>query len=309
MIERTVTKTKIMPAIQIQNLVKTYQNGVQAVKDVSFTVKEHSFTAFLGKNGAGKSTTINIISTLLSPTSGRVTVFGHEVGKEDAAIRQSIGVVFQQSMLDPGLTVFENLLIRASLYGIKGQEAKDKITLLAQTLGISDTLKQKYKQLSGGQKRKADIARALLHEPRLLILDEPTTGLDPKSRRDVWQYIQELKKRTQMTILLTTHYLDEVNDADEVLVIHQGKLIEQASSAVLREKYTKTMIRFTTSEPQMFLNQEQFEPLADIFITRVNHPKDALDFLNKHAEVIDSFEVLQGTIDDVFLSITENDSI
>lgn len=298
-----------MPAIQIQNLVKTYQNGVQAVRDVSFTVKEHSFTAFLGKNGAGKSTTINIISTLLSPTSGRVTVFGHEVGKEDAAIRQSIGVVFQQSMLDPGLTVFENLLIRASLYGIKGQEAKDKITLLAQTLGISDTLKQKYNQLSGGQKRKADIARALLHEPRLLILDEPTTGLDPKSRRDVWQYIQELKKRTQMTILLTTHYLDEVNDADEVLVIHQGQLIEQASSAVLREKYTKTMIRFTTSAPQMFLNQNQFEALADVFITRVNHPKDALSFLNKHAEVIDSFEVLQGTIDDVFLSITENDSL
>ena len=298
-----------MPAIQIQNLVKTYQNGVQAVRDISFTVKEHSFTAFLGKNGAGKSTTINIISTLLSPTSGRVTVFGHEVGKDDATIRQSIGVVFQQSMLDPGLTVFENLLIRASLYGIKGQEAKDKITLLAQTLGISDTLKQKYKQLSGGQKRKADIARALLHEPRLLILDEPTTGLDPKSRRDVWQYIQELKKRTQMTILLTTHYLDEVNDADEVLVIHQGELIEQASSAVLREKYTKTMIRFTTSAPQMFLNQDQFEPLADVFITRVNHPKDALTFLNQHAEVIDSFEVLQGTIDDVFLSITENDSI
>ena len=298
-----------MPAIQIQNLVKTYQNGVQAVKDVSFTVKEHSFTAFLGKNGAGKSTTINIIATLLSPTSGRVTVFGHDVGVDDALIRQSIGVVFQQSMLDPGLTVYENLMIRASLYGIKGQEAKDKITKLAQTLGISDTLKQKYKQLSGGQKRKADIARALLHEPRLLILDEPTTGLDPKSRRDVWQYIQDLKQRTQMTILLTTHYLDEVNDADEVLVIHQGQLIEQASSSVLREKYTKTMIRFTTSTPQQFLNQDQYESLSDVFIARVDHPKDALVFLNNHADVIDSFEVLQGTIDDVFLSITESDSI
>jgi len=304
-----MNRDETMPAIEIQNLVKTYQNGVQAVKDVSFTVKEHSFTAFLGKNGAGKSTTINIISTLLSPTSGRVTVFGHEVGVDDALIRQSIGVVFQQSMLDPGLTVYENLLIRASLYHIKGQEAKDKINALAQTLGITDTLKQKYKQLSGGQKRKADIARALLHEPRLLILDEPTTGLDPKSRRDVWQYIQELKKRTKMTILLTTHYLDEVNDADEVLVIHQGQLIEQASSAVLREKYTKTMIRFTTFAPQLFINQEQFEPLADVFITRVNHPKDALAFLNEHSKVIDSFEVLQGTIDDVFLSITENDSV
>jgi multidrug/hemolysin transport system ATP-binding protein len=298
-----------MNAIQIRNLSKRYANGVQAIKDITFDVKEHSFTAFLGKNGAGKSTTINILSTLLGPTSGSVQVFGVELGVNDEQIRQSIGVVFQQSMLDPGLTVYENLIIRASLYGIKGQAAKEKIQSIAETLGISGTLHQKYKQLSGGQKRKADIARALLHEPRLLILDEPTTGLDPKSRRDVWQYIQALKQRTKMTILLTTHYLDEVNDADEVLVIHEGELIEQASSAVLREKYTKTMVRFTTANPQFFLEKEGFDQVADVIVTRVQHPKDALAFLNDHNDQIDSFEVIQGTIDDVFLSITERDSV
>jgi multidrug/hemolysin transport system ATP-binding protein len=298
-----------MNAIQIRNLSKRYANGVQAIKDITFDVKEHSFTAFLGKNGAGKSTTINILSTLLGPTSGSVQVFGVELGVNDEQIRQSIGVVFQQSMLDPGLTVYENLVIRASLYGIKGQAAKEKIQSIAETLGISVTLHQKYKQLSGGQKRKADIARALLHEPRLLILDEPTTGLDPKSRRDVWQYIQALKQRTKMTILLTTHYLDEVNDADEVLVIHEGELIEQASSAVLREKYTKTMVRFTTANPQFFLEKEGFEQVADVVVVRVNHPKEALAFLNDHNDQIDSFEVVQGTIDDVFLSITERESV
>ena len=301
-----------MAAISIKNVSKKYQNEVIALKGISFEVKEGSFTAFLGKNGAGKSTTINIISTLLEPTDGEVSIFGHTLGKEDGIIRTLIGVVFQHPMLDDELTVEENLRIRASFYGLTGNLATHKIMELLQTLGIEGALKQKYKQLSGGQKRKADIARALLHEPKLLILDEPTTGLDPKSRKDLWDYILRLQASTSMTLLLTTHYLDEVNDADEVIIIHEGLIKEQSSSAALREQYTKTKLRtpFQDELKQLVTTYHQpFKERSDQLELYFDTSKDALTFLTKHESMFTHFEIIQGTMDDVFIALTEGDEL
>lgn len=300
-----------MNAISIRNVTKTYPNGVQALQGISFDVKEGSFTAFLGKNGAGKSTTINIISTLLEPTSGEVELFGNLLGKEDRSIRELIGVVFQHQMLDADLSVEENLRIRASFYGLHGKAALQKIHELLKTLGIEKMAKQRYEELSGGQKRKADIARALLHEPKLLILDEPTTGLDPKSRKDLWDYILRLQEATSMTLLLTTHYLDEVNDADEVIVIHEGVIKEQASSLALREQYTKTKLRLPHSTELIQIVQSlhlDYQQLADRIEVYFESSKEALVFINQHDSMINHFEVIQGTIDDVFISLTEGDS-
>lgn len=301
-----------MSAITIKDLTKEYQNGVKALQGISLNVREGSFTAFLGKNGAGKSTTINIISTLLEATSGEVVIFGHHLGKEDAKIRELIGVVFQQPMLDQDLTVEENLRIRASFYGLKGNIAKTKIQSLLQTLGIEGIANQSYKQLSGGQKRKADIARALLHNPKLLILDEPTTGLDPKSRKDLWDYILRLQESTSMTLLLTTHYLDEVNDADDVIIIHEGVIKEQATSAALREKYTKTKLRtpHTDSLHQLLLTSNQsFRTKSDQLEVYFDSAKEALAFINANESLVEHFEIIQGTIDDVFIMLTEGDEI
>ena len=301
-----------MAAISIKNVSKKYQNEVTALKGISFEVKEGSFTAFLGKNGAGKSTTINIISTLLEPTDGEVSIFGHTLGKEDGIIRSLIGVVFQHPMLDDELTVEENLRIRASFYGLTGNLATNKIMELLQTLGIEGALKQKYKQLSGGQKRKADIARALLHEPELLILDEPTTGLDPKSRKDLWDYILRLQASTSMTLLLTTHYLDEVNDSDEVIIIHEGLIKEQSSSAALREQYTKTKLRtpFQDELKQLVTeNHQPFKERSDQLELYFDTSKDALTFLTKHESMFTHFEIIQGTMDDVFIALTEGDEL
>ena len=300
-----------MNAISIRNVTKTYPNGVQALQGISFDVKEGSFTALLGKNGAGKSTTINIISTLLEPTSGEVELFGNLLGKEDRSIRELIGVVFQHQMLDADLSVEENLRIRASFYGLHGKAALQKIHELLKTLGIEKMAKQRYEELSGGQKRKADIARALLHEPKLLILDEPTTGLDPKSRKDLWDYILRLQEATSMTLLLTTHYLDEVNDADEVIVIHEGVIKEQASSLALREQYTKTKLRLPHSTELIQIVQSlhlDYQQLADRIEVYFESSKEALVFINQHDSMINHFEVIQGTIDDVFISLTEGDS-
>ena len=297
-------------AVLIDKLKKTYPNGVKALNGISFTVEEGSFTAFLGKNGAGKSTTINIISTLLAPTEGEVQIFSHTLGVDDDAIRRDIGVVFLHPMLDEDLTVEENLRIRASFYNLSRKSANEKINELLSTLGIESVRKQKYKQLSGGQKRKADIARALLHNPRLLILDEPTTGLDPKSRKDLWDYILKLQQTTSMTLLLTTHYLDEVNDADVVVVIHEGQIKENATSQALRERYTKTKLRtYHTDEMLNLISSSKLEhkQLADRVDLFFDSSKAALAFVNQHEQLFDHFEIIQGSMDDVFLSLTEGE--
>jgi ABC-type multidrug transport system ATPase subunit len=300
-----------MKPILLNQVFKTYPNGVEALKGISFETDAESFTAFLGKNGAGKSTTINMISTLLYPSSGTVVVNGHQLGSDDARIRDNIGTVFQNGVLDAKLSVYENLLVRGSLYRLPTHILRQRVDELLITFGLSDLKSQRYHALSGGQKRKVDIARAMINQPSILILDEPTTGLDPKSRKDLWAFIHQLRKSHRMSVLLTTHYLDEVMDADRIVVIHQGRLIENDTSVALRQKYTQTRCILTLRAP---LPEATLSTCT--LIQKLDHRLElgfdnsmkALDFINAHAHHIEQFEVLKGSLDDVFLRLTEGTS-
>lgn len=239
--------------IEVKNLVKNYKD-VHAVNDISFTVEEGSFFAFLGINGAGKSTTINILCTVLEKTSGNVKIGGYDLDKEKNKIKELIGIVFQGSVLDKQLTVKENLESRASYYGLNKKEIAKRIESLTQTFDLSEILKRKYGTLSGGQRRRVDIARALINRPKLLFLDEPTTGLDPKTRLQVWEIIHNLRKETGLTVFLTTHYMEETVDCDNVVIMIRAKLlptilriiskkiIRQTALFGTRKKILKTII-------------------------------------------------------------------
>jgi multidrug/hemolysin transport system ATP-binding protein len=300
----------LMKALSINDVHKKYHNGVHAVKGISLSIEELSFTAFLGKNGAGKSTLMHMMSTLTDITSGSIKMFDYDVTKDDDHIRSLIGIVFQHSMMDDILSVYDNLSIRGSMYGLSKETLHKRILDVSKTLDIDGLLKREYGSLSGGQRRKVDIARALLHQPRILILDEPTTGLDPKSRQELWEYIHKLRISSSMTILLTTHYLEEVMDADQVIVIDEGLLIENASSHALREKYTRTKLYLSGNESLIHhLNQDSIH--YSIHQTRIviplNSPFESLDIISKHQTMIQSFEVIQGTMDDVFFALTSED--
>jgi len=295
-----------MKAIQVKNLTKTYEE-VLAVDAISFAVEKNSFFAFLGPNGAGKSTTINIISTLLDHDAGEIEIFGLKLGKDDAAIRRKIGVVFQQSMLDKLLTVRENLLVRASFYGLTSQDFQNRIEEINEFINVKDFLDQRYGELSGGQKRKADIARALLHWPDLLMLDEPTTGLDPKSRKDIWTLINKLREEKEITIFLTTHYMEEVKDASRVVVIDHGKIVAVGSSEELRLEYSNDRIKLIpkpTLEEALIKDGVSFYKVNDTVNVVLDSCFDGLGIVEKYKEHIREFEILRGDMDDVFLNIT-----
>ncbi|MFA6800832.1 MAG: ABC transporter ATP-binding protein [Acholeplasmataceae bacterium] len=293
-------------AIEVKNLVKNYEN-IQAVKGISFDVEKNSFFAFLGPNGAGKSTTINIISTLLDYNSGDVFISGNKLGKNDNLIRNKIGIVFQNSMLDDFLTVKENLTIRASFYGIDKIGLEKRIDEIDEFLEIKSIYSQRYGKLSGGQKRKADIARALIHWPEILILDEPTTGLDPKSRKDIWELINKLRIAKELTIFLTTHYMEEVIDANKIVVIDKGEILATGSSEELRLKYSHDRIKII---PMNGLKQRLIDDHVEFYETNqmINIVLDncfkGLDFIDKYKKYIKEFEILRGDMDDVFLNIT-----
>jgi multidrug/hemolysin transport system ATP-binding protein len=230
--------------IEISNLVKHY-GEVKAVDGIDFYVDAGTLFAFLGPNGAGKSTTIDIICTLLKPDSGTVIINGKTISKDDNEIRKEIGIVFQDSVLDNLLTVRENLIARGSFYGLKGEALKNAVTKAAEAVGVTEFIDRPYGKLSGGQRRRSDIARALVNTPKILFLDEPTTGLDPKTRKNVWSTITKLQKDTGMTVFLTTHYMEEAANADYVAVIDQGKIIAKGTPSELREKYSNDRIIIT----------------------------------------------------------------
>lgn len=293
-------------AIEVVGLVKEYESVI-AVKDINFTVNKDSFFAFLGPNGAGKSTTINIISTLLSKNKGTVKVFGYEVGIDDDQIRKRIGVVFQQSMLDDLLTVRENLLVRASFYNLDKHAFETRLTELKEYIDIDTFLDQPYGKLSGGQRRKADIARALLHWPELLILDEPTTGLDPKSRKDIWNLISKLRHEKELTIFLTTHYMEEVVDANRVVVIDEGNIVAMGSSEELRMEFSSDRIKII---PKPGLQEQLDNDHIDYYLVNdtvnidLDSCFDGLPFIETYKNWISEFEILRGDMDDVFVNIT-----
>jgi ABC-2 type transport system ATP-binding protein len=232
------------PIIQVERLVKRYNRAsANAVDDVSFGVAPGELFALLGPNGAGKTTTISILTTTLSPTSGTVTIAGHDVMKAASAVRQCVGIIFQQPSLDLNLTAEENVRFHAILYGLYSfrpayslmpREYKRQVQELAEVLGIEAEIFKPVKTFSGGMKRKLEIIRSLIHHPRVLFLDEPTSGLDPASRRNLWDYLRQVRERSGTTIFLTTHYLEESEEADNVCIIHRGKIVSFGTPAQIK---------------------------------------------------------------------------
>lgn len=225
--------------ISVKNLIKRYKKTkINAVDGISFDVAEGDFFAFLGPNGAGKTTTISILTTTLSKTEGEVIVAGHDVSKEANMVRQNIGIIFQNPSLDMNLTAEENIRFHAllynlypfsPLYSLMPKKYKDQVNELAEVIGIHKELHKPVKTFSGGMKRKLEIIRSLMHNPKVLFLDEPTTGLDPVSRKNLWQYLMQVREREHTTIFLTTHYLEEAEEADEVAIINGGKIVAEGA--------------------------------------------------------------------------------
>lgn len=297
-------------SIQVENLVKTYKN-VQAVQGTSFYVEQGTLFALLGENGAGKSTTINILSTLLQPDAGAVTIGGLRLGKQDKQIREKIGIVFQESMLDRLLTVQENLLVRGSFYGISSAALKQRIQSLSQSLELEEFLHRRYGQLSGGQRRRADIARALVNTPEILFLDEPTTGLDPASRQAIWELVQTLQKKAGTTVLLTTHYMEEAAEADYVVVMGHGNLLAKGTPPSLKTAFSHDSLRFEPHDMQAMCRELQRSALAFVqsgseLILSLTASTDALPLLERYGSGMKNFQVLQGSLDDAFITIINN---
>ncbi|MCL2058068.1 MAG: ATP-binding cassette domain-containing protein [Oscillospiraceae bacterium] len=277
--------------IQVENLYKTY-GDVKAVNGISFQVGEGDLFSFLGTNGAGKTTTIGILTTLLAKTSGAALIGGLDVSRNADKVRGLIGVVFQDSVLDPLLTVRENLAVRGSLYGLRGARLKGAVDGAIETTGILEYAARRYGKLSGGQRRRADIARALLHTPKLLFLDEPTTGLDPKNRRDIWRLIRDLQQSSGMTVFLTTHYMEEAAESDDIVVIHKGEIKAHGSPLELKTRYCSDMLKITTKGGQYVEHS-------------LKSTVDALPIIERHRGDIANVEIINGTLDDVFLNLTE----
>lgn len=290
--------------LKIEHLTKSYGEK-KAVNDLSFRVKEGEFFAFLGVNGAGKSTTINIICGQLSKDSGRVEICGTDIDKDPDRIKRSLGVVFQSSVLDKDLSVRDNLESRAALYGIHGAEFKKKLSYLSGLLEFEDLLRRPVGKLSGGQRRRIDIARALLHSPKILILDEPTTGLDPQTRKLLWQVIGTLRRDTGLTVFLTTHYMEEAADADYVVILDKGQIAAEGTPLQLKNKYTGDFITLygETEETVKRLNAP-YEAIRDAFRISVPNTAAATELIIKYPEIFRDYEITKGKMDDVFLSVT-----
>ena len=293
-----------MNAIQVDHLRKTYQTHV-AVDDISFAVPEGELFAYLGENGAGKSTTINMLSTVLQKTSGQASIFGHELGKEDAKIRDLIGIVFQKSVLDPKLTIAENLLTRGSYYGFSKKETLKKLEPFWDAFLLDEIWKQPYQKLSGGQRRRVDVIRALIHHPKLLFLDEPTTGLDPSTRKLLWDYLSDLRKKEALTIFLTTHYMEEAAQADHVVILDHGKVIADGTPASLKTTYAKSKLLWyhePSERADAMLQNFEHDYHTDHYVAYFDGT--ITDFLCDHKREIQDYEILKGTMDDVFLTLT-----
>lgn len=290
--------------IQIDHLNKSF-GDVKAVQDLSFCVKKGELFAFLGINGAGKSTTINIMCGQLSKDSGNVLIDGHSLDKDLDAIKRKLGVVFQNSVLDSALSVYDNLESRAALYGIVGKAFRERLSVLSEMLGFEDILKRTVGKLSGGQRRRIDIARALFHKPQILILDEPTTGLDPQTRKTLWNVISDLRKNENMTVFLTTHYMEEASEADYVVIIDDGKISAEGTPLELKNAYTGDYITiYSASEAEIKLLGMEYERIKDAYRLFVPNTRAATELILKYPDVFHDYEITKGKMDDVFLAVT-----
>ena len=290
--------------IQINNLNKSFES-VNAVQNLSFRVKKGELFAFLGINGAGKSTTINIMCGQLSKDSGSVFIDEHDLDKDMDYIKRELGVVFQSSVLDSALSVYDNLESRAALYGITGMEFKKRLEELAKILDFENLLKRTVGKLSGGQRRRIDIARALFHKPKILILDEPTTGLDPQTRQLIWTVISGFRKAEDMTVFLTTHYMEEAAEADYVVIIDDGKISAEGTSLELKNIYTGDYITiYGVEEKDIKALNIEYERIRNGYRLSVPNTKAATELIIRNPQLFDDYEITKGKMDDVFLAVT-----
>lgn len=299
--------------IEVRQLQKSYKD-VKAVNKIDFYVEEGELFAFLGLNGAGKSTTIDMLCTFLKPDRGSIKINNYEVGKDDEKIKSLVGVVFQESVLDELLTVKENLITRSKLYNMSKDEFNKNLEEIADITGIREFINRQYRKLSGGQRRRVDIARALINKPKILFLDEPTTGLDPKTRKNVWDMIRTLQKDNNMTVFLTTHYMEEASKADYIVVMDKGVIAAKGTTDELKEKYAKDkMIIYFDDEKSDFIENYLKENNYEFFIQNnnitieINTTLDSIKIIDDCRIYINSFEVIKGSMDDVFLNITKGD--
>lgn len=304
-------KNESQYALKVTDLVKVYTNGKLAVDHISFTVEQGALFAFLGVNGAGKSTTINIICSILDKTEGKIEVEGYDLDTERYAIKNLIGVVFQNSVLDGMLTVMDNLRIRTAFYSLPNDVAKKKINDIVKLLELETILNQKVNTLSGGQRRRVDIARAIVHAPKFLILDEPTTGLDPKTRKTVWELIDKIRRETGMTVFLTTHYLEESELATHVVIMNHGKIIAKGTPNELKNEYSNDFLivyRGKSSALENRLKEDeysfQYDEEKKRYSIEIPDTKEAKKILAKYDKEMDDVEIRKGTMDDVFLHVT-----
>lgn len=294
--------------LEVNGLRKSY-GKVQAVKDIGFRVKKGDVFAFLGPNGAGKSTTIDIICTFLKADAGEVFIDDLQVGKDDNEIRKIIGAVFQDGLLDNLLTVEENLKLRGQLYGLRGETLASAVGFAVKSAGAEDFFKRPYGKLSGGQRRRADIARALLNTPKILFLDEPTTGLDPQTRKNVWDTVKRIREEKDVTIFFTTHYMEEAENADFVVVIDEGKIAAEGTPVKLKAKYSFDTLHLIykgrdTLWRRLKESDMSFEEKSERFVIELAETLDALPIVEKYRDDILDFEVRTGTMDDAFIGIT-----
>lgn len=297
--------------IKVTRLTKSYGEK-KVVNSIDFSVKKGSLFSFLGTNGAGKSTTINMICTFTSKTSGDVIIGDFKLGEHNREIRKMIGVVYQQNVLDHQLTVIENLSIRASLYNLKKTVFNSRLKQIAEMFEFTPLLNQKFGDLSGGQKRRIEIARAIIHEPEILLLDEPTTGLDPKSRKQVWLFINRLKKDRGMTIFLTTHYLEEATNSDDIAIISNGNIIARGTAHELQTHYSSDRLFLYYDqcdkkllEQKLNSNHIIYEEGLDFFKINVKNQTEVREILALTEGVFESFELIKGSLDDAFINVLD----
>lgn len=294
--------------IEVKNFTKKY-GDFAAVDNISFTVEEGSIFAFLGPNGAGKSTTINALCTILDKTSGTLRINGHDVAKQKSKVRSDIGIVFQESALDGKLTVEENIKLHCEYYNVPKNGIKERLEFVLELVDLKEWKKAPVNSLSGGMKRRVEIARGLVHYPRVLFLDEPTTGLDPQTRANIWDYITILQKQKNITIFLTTHYMDEAEICDKVAIIDHGKIVAFDTPYNLKKQYTNDAVRLKTDRSEElagYLESRSIKYRLEDGMFRIftKELSEVLEIASVFKEHITDFEVKKGTLNEVFIVIT-----
>ena len=292
--------------IQVRGL-KKYYGDVRAVDGIDFDVKRGELFAFLGINGAGKSTTINIMCTLVAKDEGNVKIAGYDIDSDGREVRRRIGMVFQNGVLDGMLTVRDNLSVRAALYGLSGENKRRAVSEISEMFGLGELMARRYGRLSGGQRRRVDIARALLASPEVLVLDEPTTGLDPQTRKNVWSALADLREKRGTTVFLTTHYMEEANRADNVTIIDAGRIVCKGTPASLKSRYSGDYLKIYAPYSEEL--GKRFAALNAVyednkFVIKANGSNEIKRLLALYGDVINDFEVVKGDMDDVFLNVT-----